>query len=571
MNFIDNIKQRVSGFFETKAQATPQYNNDLVTQRATLQGKDDDIFKAYIPNFLYKPPYGYPRRENVNELKILAGNPYVFSVIKTLKDEISSLDWEINVKDEFQDDDMDYSDKINEVIKFFKNPNKNEESFGFLLRKMLQDLFELDSGVIVKVFNMNGDFSQLMAYDGATFLKNPDIYGSLGDRAEFVAPLPDRFRESNVNILQADTPQSSELIKMYDGLYKQRAAYFQYGWTAGSMPVPFGRREVIYFMQNPRGDNVYGTSPVRILYNIILSLVYGAEFNLDYYRNNNIPEGVIQILGASNDQIRQFRANFNHQFREKDALGIERKRFFNFPISSQDVKFTPFQITSKDMEVISQQQWFTKILWSVFGVNAEEMGFTEDSNRSVGVVQNMIVKRKAIKPLLRLIEYHFNTQLMPEFFPENSTNEFGIRDVPDFSEVPLEFKFNDYDFEEDKKHHDILEQEIRMGVKTPMMAAKELGINIEELKAEKEEAVEEQQEMLGSDQPVESQESEERFPNINKYKEDINSVEDKSEPISKEEKPKEQGNDLLKEMDSYIEGVSENIQKAIDNMNQGEF
>ena len=700
---------------------------------AVVDSKGADIFKAYIPNHLYKPPFGMPRRDNTPQMKKLAVNPYVFSVIKTLCDEATSIDWEIKVKEEFQIDQIldtsketekdenadtkvekDYSEKIKEITKFFQNPNGNEESFNHILRQLITDISEVDAGVLVKVFNVDGEFKQIFARDGcfdyntkietddgfisigkivkdklnvkvksynketgeiewkqvinwfnngpttewyriksltdskfrsmtvtgnhkiwtqegyklvkdlslddklytkrevlsddefqlilggilgdgslsnrgynernfytethsekqkdyllykkeslkrfnptysesrgrydeshpftkkctfktksnivfnefsnitkkelfdklevrglaiwiqddgyrysngaidigshsfskesqeyalkilkdkfgligklcldkrcnkyfirlnkengllmselikdyihpsmnykvgdlvvgskininegkvselyevdidsieqytkydtkydievednhnyfaqgrlvsnSLFLKNPDIYGYIGNRRDFVSPLPDGFTGVGVDVGGTPTPGQQQLMKQYSLLYKEDAAYFQYGWTAGSMPVPFGKREIVYMMSNPRGDSIYGRSPVAVLMNTIMNLIYGIDFNLDFYTNNNMPDGVIQLLGADAGQIKQFRENMENQTKFTDDLGKKRKIFNKAPISSTEVKFTPFQWNSKDMEVMAQQEWFTKILWMCYSDDTE--------------------------------------------------------------------------------------------------------------------------------------------------------------------------------------------------------
>ena len=113
-------------FKKTEQKASTKEANS--NEQSTLTGvrKDVDIFKAYIPNFLYKPPYGMPRRDNTPQFKLLAKNPYIFSIIKTLCDEATTTEWEIRIKEEFQDDESDYKDKIKEITKFLHNPNGNE-------------------------------------------------------------------------------------------------------------------------------------------------------------------------------------------------------------------------------------------------------------------------------------------------------------------------------------------------------------------------------------------------------------------------------------------------------------
>lgn len=525
------------------------------TDAAFSESKSEDIFKAYIPNFLYKPPYGMPRRVNTVNLKALSVNPYVFSVIKTLADEATSVGWEIKVKEEFQEsfdvesttsaengEDLmvQLDSKIKEITKFFKNPNGNEQSWSHIMRQLITDLQECDSAVIVKVFNRQGEFKQMFARDGSLFLKNPDIYGYMGNRADFVMPLPDGFLSADLNDPIANNT-TQQIMKQYSLLYKDQAAYFQYGWTAGSMPVPFGKREVVYMMQNPRADSIYGRSPVQILEKTILNLVYGSEVNLDYYTNNNMPDGVIQLLGAQAEQLKHFRENMENQFKYQDEFGNERKRYAKVPLATGEVKFTKFTLSSAELEIISQQQWFTKILWMCFGVTADEMGFTETSNKTNGEQQTKLAKRKAIKPLLDVIAYHLNSQILPEFFAKG-------KEIPDFADVPLEFVFDIYDIEEDMKELSKQQMEINMGIKTAKMVAIERGINVEELEESKKEAME--------NMPIQSE------------KEEIT-----EEEPEKKEKPevKEKAQDTLSEIDSYLDDLGNQVANALEGINDNEL
>jgi len=551
-------------------------STDIPGQGALFgQTKDDGIFKAYIPNFLYKPPFGMPRRVNTPQLKELAKNPYVFSVIKTLCDEATSIDWEIKTKEEFSVEDetekkenadgteggedidgevKDYTEDIKRVTQFFNNPNGNEESFNHLLRQVITDICEVDSGVFIKVFNMEGEFKQLFARDGSLFLKNPDIYGYIGDRRDFVAPLPDGFSGVAMDVGGTPTKTQQQIMKQYALLYKEDAAYFQYGWTAGSMPVPFGKREICYIMQNPRGDSIYGRSPIEVLMNTILNLIYGIDFNLDYFTNNNMPSGAIQLIGAQQAQIAQFRENFENNFKFTDVFGKARKKFFKFPIASSEVKFTPFQLNAQEMDIIAQQQWFTKILWMSFGVNADEMGFTETSNKSVGSEQIKTFKRKAIKPLLDVIAYHINTQIMPEFFAKPVVGQVG--ELPKFRDVPLEFTFDMYDIDEDIKDLSKFKQEIDMGLKTSEMVAKERGVNLNELEESKNKIKDEEQEI---------------FDNQNKDKAPFGEEEEKPIEEDKKLEVKEKAISPLSEIDKHINSLGDEIVKRLENLEDEEF
>lgn len=427
--------------------------------------KEEDIFKAFIPWFLYKPPYGFPRENNVLTLRQFAKNVYIFSVIKTLQDMVSSVPYDIKLRQEYIDEGFnEKQEDKRQIIGFFDNPNGNDESWEYLLRCWVKDVCEIGNFVGVKVFNKAGNFSQVFARDAGTFLKNPDIYGYMGDRADFVAPITQYALTEGV-------PQNEETYNVdkyknenYEHLYKENAAYFQYGWTAGARPVPFGKREIMWGGLTPRTNSIYEESPIEILYNQILTLVYGSEYNLDFYLNNNMPTGLLTFKGASQEQANAYKTQMQNQFMDTDEFGNYKKKHFKIPITGFETTFTQMQMSSKDMEVIEQQKWFTRLVWGVFGVTSDDMGIIEDSNKAISENQSNVTKKKAIKPFLRMFEYVINTQLMPEFgHPE------------------YEFKFIDYDLDEDIKKHSLWQQEISMGVRTPRdIATQELGISEED-------------------------------------------------------------------------------------------
>ena len=470
---LARLKGAASNFWSLNRSTYPNYlssgENQYADRGVTLTDEakvrtDTGYIKAFVSNdFLYKPPYGYPRYVDIPTIRALAKSPYVFMVTSTIIDEIGAIDWDIVPidrsepdKDESEADivedytapkiDIAQVKRIKEVKEFFNNPNGNAESFNFLIRAAVRDILEIDAGIWVKVFNRAGKMVQLFARDGGTFLKNPDIHGYLGNRSAYV-PMPGQFEDE----------ESKKVF--YANTVVQSAAYFQYGWVA-MMPIPFGTREIVYMMRNSRSDSIYGRSAVEILQDVLQTLIYGSTYNLDYFVNNNMPDGVIQLLGANQEQMNAFRERFEQQFKTKDTWGNWRKIFHKFPISNSEVKFTPFALKPQEMAIIEQQTWFTKLVWSCFGVTPSELGYTESSNRATEMVQSKVFKRKAIRPMLRILEYHINTQIIPEF---------GYDDI--------EFKFNDYDVNEDLERHKLFEIQLRSGVKTVNEVREELGLH----------------------------------------------------------------------------------------------
>ena len=549
------IWESVKGFFyKADANKYDKNNNAIV---GTVPPKDSlGILKAYIPYFLYKPPYGYPRKANLPLIRTLATTPYVFSVMKTLSDEASSLKYDIVVRENV-DHPEKYDEKIKEIKGFFRNPNSNEESWEHVQRCLIRDIVEVDSGVIVKVFNKKEEFVEMYARDGVTFLKNPNIYGSLGPRSDFVLPIGTMYGVQSIN---------DEMQKNYYDTYAiQKAAYFQYGWTAGSYPTPFGKREIVYIMQNPRSDSVYGRSPVEILADIVMTLHYGSQYNLDFYLNSNIPEGIVQMEGVQKDELDATNKKFHDKITVKDGLDNERRIGHKIPFTSaKNVKFVAFTIPPKEMQIIEQQEWFIKVLWMCFGVTPDEMGITDQSNRAISSEQTKVFKRKAIRPICNVIKYHVDTQVLPEFFMDEFKDwEEAVNNCP------VEFKYLDYDLEEDMKKHNILESEIRMGVKTAEMAAEELGINVEELKKSKEENRDNQMDLFqkkkklfgdkeeGQNEEEPGQEDNNKLINTDKK---IESEEEKKK--KPEEKALSPEQELEKEIKDHIKQIDKSLEAA---------
>lgn len=445
---------------ELKAsRAAPTSPGGDVVERTT-----DGVFKAYIPQFLWKPPFGYPRGDNVPLIKQMARNAYVFGITNMLMEEAAWCDWEIKPVDGVEMT-PELEAKKKDIREFLINPNANKEGWSHIVKTAVRDICEIDAGVWVKVFGRDQRMKQIFARDGGVFLKNPDIFGNLGNREDII--FPDQG-------LLANTMNEQQAINSYRLLYQESAAYFQYGWQTAQMPIPFGRREIVYFMKSPRSDSVYGTSPVAILTDVILTLIYGSQYNLDFYMNSNMPEGILSIVGAPGHEVKAIKERLKNSIQKPDPLtGFMRKVGFMMPVVNTQATFTPFQIPSREMQIIEQQSWFTKIVWMCYGISADDLGFTENSNKAVSQEQGKKYARKAVRPILNLIAERVNMEIIPEF---------GTTD--------LMFEFDDYDLDADIKRHTLLEQQIRMGIKTPLMVAEEEHIDVARLEKEKQEKLE---------------------------------------------------------------------------------
>lgn len=425
----------------------------------------EGIHKAYIPKFLYKPPFGYPRNENLVAIRNLARSPYIEMAISTIIEEVAGIDWNLVPEEgyEFESDDPSPDKKIikkelvEHVRRFLQNPNTNNERFeDVFIRTALRDIIEVDSGVLVKVFNRKGEMVEVISRDGASFLKSPDIYGMFTDKVDIITPQEkQQFRDRFVTSPLEEMGLTNHIV--------DEAAYYQYGYFTGPAPIPFGRREIIWMEQRQRSYEMYGISPIVVLFDILRLLKYAIESDVEYFNNNNVPKGFYFLKGADNDALQSFIDQMKTQMYVDDGIGGVKKQMHATPVINVDSGFQQIELTSNDLQMLEKQKWYAKIIWSVLGVTPTELGITEDAHgTSNQIIQSKVSRKKSIYPLLRILENKIDTQIIPEFGDEYHN---------------IKLRFNIFDIDEEKSKYELYETQIKNGVKTINEIRKEEGLD----------------------------------------------------------------------------------------------
>jgi HK97 family phage portal protein len=415
------------------------------------------ISKVLLPHFMFHPPFGVPRNKDVFELRRLGKTLQAEMSKQTIIDEVASVEWDIKPNDEEDKEDEVIKSEIEEVKNFLINPNTNYESFEYLIRKMMGDLLDFDSGIWVKEFDDNKRMTEIVVADGSTFLKNPDIHGRYTYRDEIITD----------SIALTINPELSKYNNMTTGISipeaKERAAYFQFGFTQVSRPIPFGKREVVWFEKNPRTDQIYGRSPLESIKDILQAMLFTQEDYLDVFLRNNLPRGFISGVGADEDEFKGFMERLRERMTMKSNYGgYERRNTYQIPAISGDAKFNKLEFTDDDLKFLEKQKWYSKLVWAQFGVTPTELGFTDDSNRSTDTNQSKVFNRKAVLPYLRLIEEIINNQIISEW---------------DFS-GKIKFEFNKFDVDEEKRKWELYKLQTKdSGLKTPNEIRKSEGLS----------------------------------------------------------------------------------------------
>ena len=359
--------------------------------------------KPFLPEWLYRPLYGRPRSLNIPEIRRLAKSPVAATCIKTIVDQVASVDWQIRMKDaEAEPDEA----AIEEVTERLRNPNRNKEDLKIIIKKLVRDILEVEAGVLAKVFTRDSymganiydallplgrrEMVEFYAYDGGTFTINPNPHGLLPDQN----------------------------------------AYFQYNFHQQSMPVPFARNEIVYMMSNPPTAEIYAVSPMEMCFDVVRYIVFGITSGIDHFTRNEIPPGVISVLDAETSHIKEFQARLADKSVIQDPQTEEARWVSSkVPVINSDIKFTPLTLTPEVMKLLESQQWYTKLILACFGVTPSELGWTEDSNKATELSQNEVFKRKTVLPMLDMLEYYFNAEIIPEYGYDFLVFEFVREDI----------------------------------------------------------------------------------------------------------------------------------------------
>lgn len=217
--------------------------------------------------------------------------------------------------------------------------------------------------------------------------------------------------------------------------------YWQYSYQIPAHPMWFNREELIYISQYPRSSSCYGYAPTQAILDVVKSLHWSVIWNRKYFEENAIPEGIVGLPDMNTDELKRFR-----EFMQAEIQGKPHKLAY----VNADAKLISFRVANRELEFLQTQQWYFRLIVSMFQLTPSELGMTDDVNKATASTQAEVLRRKGLRPLIRLIEYCFNSELIPEF---------GTTDV--------EFKFIEKDLAEERAQVEVDQIKINMGVLTP--------------------------------------------------------------------------------------------------------
>jgi len=316
----------------------------------------------YLYTWFWTANLGVPRQTDILEIRKYSKSCWVQMVKNAIKKQVMICDWNIICEDE-KEDILKYKEDIKKTKQLLMFPNRNGDTFWSLWTPFVDDVLDIDAGVIWKGRNGKGELVELFSYDGSRFLYDIDEHGIIN-------------------------------------------GFYQYSYRSPkSKPIFFKKDEIIYGKLNGVTEQFpYGWSPLQSIRQEVELMIQSTRQNKEYYQNNAIPDGIISVP-MQQDAMERFKSDW-----ESQVKGKPHKLVFH----NSEANFTPLTMSNKDMEWLEGQKWYFHTIFAVYGLSPQEVGFYENSNTDTQAGQERMTVKNAIKPYLKLIEDKINNEIIPD-------------------------------------------------------------------------------------------------------------------------------------------------------------
>jgi hypothetical protein len=217
-------------------------------------------------------------------------------------------------------------------------------------------------------------------------------------------------------------------------------AYAQF--IAGKKIAEFNTDELLYECMRSRSYNPYGLAPIESLIIQVESALRGSLYNLDYFRENNIPEGFITLpeeQANTLDQTKEWQLWFDQ------LLAGNSRTVHRLKILPGGSEYTAAK-KPEDMSFERFEKWLLTVTCAVFDVPPRDIGITDTVNKASDETQENLSKEKGLIPLASFIK---------EIMDDIISVQLGFD--------ALELAWTNLNPTDHKEEAEIAEREIKMG------------------------------------------------------------------------------------------------------------
>jgi 8-oxo-dGTP pyrophosphatase MutT (NUDIX family) len=378
-SLIARVTQNLASQFDRTAEEveTALAENGLSWGPPFPPGRPLDPFWGYR-----RPPrtWNYSVGENVQltprwnrisfpTLKSIIDSYYAAQIcVRHLINDVRSLDYQfippMNVTEDATDD-------LRKAEEFFTSPDKRQP-FRAWLAEYLQDVLRYDAGALYIRRNNADEPIALEVVSGSTIIPLIDFFGRPPVDEEDGTAFPDGTWEGDT------VPAFTQIV---EGL--------PWVWLA--------KDDLIYQPLNPLPESQYGLAPMEaVLLQANTDIRFQWHF-LQYFTEGSIPAGFMEAPPDLSDpiQVQEWQETWDAVMLG-DQAKLRQVRWVPAGASFTAVKNNDF---NSDFPL-----YLMRCTAAAFGVTPNDLGFTEDVNRSTGETQVNIQFRVGTLPIVRHVE-----------------------------------------------------------------------------------------------------------------------------------------------------------------------
>lgn len=196
----------------------------------------------------------------------------------------------------------------------------------------------------------------------------------------------------------------------------EKGRLVQYVQQMFGAPVPGGPMQVALDPDRVLYLRIAATTesrePIPLLESLIYeisAILHGNEAVAKSLNANEVPAGVLVLIGLSKDAQERARAQYEAGAGQPWKLRL----LMSQDPGSVDAKWVEFRKTAKEMDTVELVKAIRRAVWRVFGVMPVEMGETDATPRATAEVQVDAGGSHLITPFLDLLETKINTEILP--------------------------------------------------------------------------------------------------------------------------------------------------------------
>jgi hypothetical protein len=316
---------------------------------------------------------------------------------------------------------IDPSEKVSRyqakmVRRILKKPNDNQTGRQFFLT-LIRDLVTFGYGAveIVRTGKLEQPV-QLWVMDAARLRIDFDEHGYIKGFDMLDArgvPIVDVKKQPNMSDLWG-FPQGSTMGAT-SGPIPPSVPPSGYEGTSGYTSLHgWEPPDVIYFTLNPISESAYPHSKIVQLFSAALLEDLMLEFISERFTDSNIPFGVFDLGDVTETELKLAIDNWNAQAANSNRILMTGSK-------GSGSKWIPFGYHLKDLEATELLREVRGKIMSIMGVTMNELGESQDVNKSNGYNLSFTFKKRAIEPVLDEVTETLTARLLWE--------ELGYRDA----------------------------------------------------------------------------------------------------------------------------------------------